>query len=534
VLNLEKKKYIILFALGIFILSLGVRLYPSLHRDNFYAATINLLGISKNLAISGQYSTDNEKSVVLAPGKIPEEGVRSHIGNNLTTLFYGEIFKFSGFKPEIPFYLSIVLFAVSNVLLFLLVLRLFNIKLALLVSVLDIFMPFVSQGANKSGYYEFAMVFLFIAFLFYLDKNRVTSKARLVLTGLFFGLAAVCRNAFFVSFVPLVIFDFYKERSMKRLVLLVLPFVILAGIFWAPAYLNVTNDYTYMLFSERTRFDGHIFPDPYTFHFEKDEHLQALGYLDEPDNESFMEQYGVKTPMRYKLYSYYFSAKYYITRSFRLINFGGPLMLLIIVLGAVALYRRRKDLVKFFLLWIGFLYFVLIVLKTNNWDHFLEIRFPLVLLAGVGVYWIVIKISGGIKDKRLKYLAIGFILLGVVSHLFYANKWLFHDLYRNSFLEKTPMFSQVIEEAGVGEAGVGEDDVIAMSYEYQGAYYLNYYTGKSFIYFDSETISRLLTQGKLGEAFDFYGVTVMLGSNQEQLEEIQEQTKVRTIYVDLD
>lgn len=523
--NFNKKRYLIFFVSAIFILSFFVRLYPSIHRGYFNEATINLLGISKNLALAGEYSTDNDKAVVLSSSRIKGEGVKAQIGNNLTTILYSEIFKTFGFKQEIPFYLSIILFALSSALLFLLVLRMFNLELALIVALLDVFMPFVAQGANKPGYYEFAFVFFFISFLFYFDKKKV-SNTRLILAGLFFGLAAVSRNAFTISFLPLIAYDYFKERSLKRIFYLAIPFLIIAGIFLAPDYLSGETEYSFMTVSHRTRFDGHLFPDPYTYYFEKDEFLKDVSLIKEPDNEQFVSQYGVKTPLQYKLYSYYNSFRFYLTRCFALINFGGPLILALIILGAIILHKKRKDLVKFFLGWFGFLYIILIILKTNNWDHFLEIRFPLMLLAGIGAYWIIIKISASLKNPILKCGAAALFLLAIAVHLVGCEKWLFHDLYRNSFMEKAPALSEAIKQAEISD-----DDVVAVNYLNTAPYYLNYYIDKSFVYFDKETVSRLLRENKLKTGFDFFGVTAMIGSDQDQLAQVKEQTGVRTIHV---
>ena len=123
--------------------------------------------LARNISILGEAKVVNEKDVVLASVLVKEKGVSLAAKNKLTSIIYAKIFDVVGFNKNIPLYASLFFHSLTTVLLFFLVLRLFNIRLALAFSIINIFSPIISITAIKSGYYEFAVFFFAIALLIY-------------------------------------------------------------------------------------------------------------------------------------------------------------------------------------------------------------------------------------------------------------------------------------------------------------------------------------------------------------------------------
>ncbi len=483
----KSKKIIILFAVLFFVASLA-RIAPVLYKGYAPTGGHDNLVLSRNLSETGEYSLENEKNVILSSDKIKEEGMVSTFGNKLSIILSAQVFKVFGFSANLPFYVSVFLFALTTAMIFLLVLRVFdNFWLAFIVASLDLAMPFVWKGALFAGTYEFASVFFLAGLLVYFWNKKVNNFA-LVFSSSFLGLAIVSRNAFLLSVIPIIIYEFFKNCSFKRVLCFGLPALLIfvsVGLF-NNSYLTSTDE-------SFARY-GHLFPDPYTYHFEKESYIESIKGTRDPDFIEFASKYGYETSFFQKIKMYFNSAIFYPKQSFSLINFGGPFFLFLGILGAIFLYRDKREILQFFGIWLVFWYLGLIALKTNNWDHFLEIRFILVVLIALGA-WNILTL---IKEKKLQMFFVGFLFL----QLFFANKWLFHQDYETSFLPEAVIISEEINKSDVSD-----DEIIAVSFNQNAPLILNYYTNKNFVYFAPETIEKLEQENKLEEVFKEFGVT---------------------------
>ncbi|MCR4283793.1 MAG: hypothetical protein NUV64_00540 [Parcubacteria group bacterium] len=514
-------KKIIFSIIALFILSFGLRIAPVLYKGYAPTGLHDNLILSRNLAKTGEYKLENEKNVILASSKVKDEGVTSSFGNKLSIFLEAEIFKFFDFSPNLPFYSSIFLFALSTVLIFLLVFRIFgNLYLAFSAALFDTFMPFVWKGALFAGSYEFASVFFLFGLLVYFWNGfkelsfsfndygggftrKITlflhNYTQLFITGIFLGLAIVSRNAFIFSVAPVIIYELYISRSWRRVIIFALPVILIFGFFgvFNNSYITGTDE-------SFSRF-GHLFPDPYTYHFEKDAYIESIAGLSDPDLLEFQIKYGYDVPILNQVKVYINSAVFYPKQAFSIINFGGPFFLFLIFLGGAYLYKERKELFKFFLTWVFLWYIGLVALKTNNWDHFLEIRFAIVLLISLGVLVLIKMFSRSIESRR-KYILFGVSLVVLLSlQLFVSNKWMFHESYETSFL---PEAIPIIEE--LAKEDISDNEVIGVSFNQNAPLLFNYYLDKNFIYFAPETIDKLRAEGRLEEVFSQFGVTRLI------------------------
>ena len=533
-----KKIYLIIIVAFIFCLSVAVRYWPIYHKGYSSGPLADNLILARNLSFANKYSIENDKDIILSSSLISSEGIPASTDNELTPIIYGKIFDFFGFNLSLPLYVSILLYSITTILLFLLVLKLFGLKIALIFSGIDIFMPFVLAGSNWYGSYEWGMFFFVIGISIYLWKEKA-GVWRLFLSGLFFGLASLARNAFLISFVPLALYDFYAnfvhEKDWKQIKQWILPAAKRVFMFALPVLLlfgglvlidraqNRTNAY---LNVTETGYNGHLFPDPYTYHFEKEAFISQIKNTAQGDQLSALIVYGYVHSPKAIIKIYFTSIKYYITAFLRQPSLGGPLILFFLILGAVFLCRKNKKFFVLSVLWIILLFLVLIALRTSNEDHFLEIRFPLVLLISLGVFWTLGWLKEAIQSRKTYIIIAVAILLVLFIHLIQSDKWMLHENYENSNMgERIALVKIVDEQKDLNK----EKDIIAIGIDDQTPRILNWYTDLSYIYFNPETIEKLLKENKLQWAFDQFGVTGAMGYNKDTLTEITKQTNVKII-----
>jgi hypothetical protein len=517
-----KKGYLILIIISIFVVSLAARYYPIFHKGFSYSISSNNLILARNLSVANKYSFENEKNVVLSSSLVEERGIPSATSNKLTPVIYGKIFNVFGFNSTIPLYISLFLYALTTVLLFLLVLKLFTFKIALIVAGVDIFMPFVLAGAIRFGFYEWAMLFFIIAISVYLWRKKPSSW-RLLLSGLFFGSAALARNAFLISFIPFVVYDLYSNfihgKDWRRINLWIWPAIKRAFVFILPVVLLWGGIMIYD-FSQGTvnayfvrgdvGYDVHLFLDPYTYHFEKETFIEQIRDSAQGDEINALISYGYFDGWKVKAKMHIVSLVYYIKNFLRLPTLGGALVIFFLILGAIFLYIKKRQWFNLFVLWGIIWFFSLTRFRTTNAAHFLEVRFPLVILMSLGVYMILKFIwQSGLKSKTKHFLIIG-LLLVVLFHLIHADRWMLHESYENSNMEETFSLAKSIEEKKQ-EINKRTDVIAVGGPDNQAPTVINWYTDFSCVYFNSDTVEKLLEENKLRWAFNEFGVTHVVG-----------------------
>lgn len=465
---------------------------------------------------------ENEKNVMLSSVNIREQGIPCDLSNQFTAVFHGWIFKIFGFYSELPLYVSLFLWSLTGALLFLLVYRLFDLKIAIIFSFVEILMPFILRSALMPGFYECAILYFTIGLLFYLHKQKAGCWS-LFLASVFFGLAILARTAFVVSCPPLVIYDFWNHKSWKRTLIFVLPFTLIFGGSLISGYVRgSTNAY---LSSHDTSFSyyGHLYLDPYTFHFEKKAYVEKILKAPNVTAVPFLTKYGYKVRLKDKIVKYARSIFFYPRKFILLVYSGGPLIILFLLGGLVYLYKKNIYLFKLFAIWGVGWYAGLIFLKTNNWDHFSELEFPIILLISLGIYWLIEFILQ--SRVKCKYLIVLVLVAALGAHFVQANQWMLHEQYASSNIETVIKLRKELEHCVIDK----KHDVIALDIHTIVYQSLAYYTDYNIIYFDSQTIDKLLADHKLAWAFGQFGVTKIIGFSEKRGQQIIEQTGVQNL-----
>jgi hypothetical protein len=522
-----KKKYLIAIIILIFVVSVAVRYWPVYHKGFSYSIEVDNLILARNLSLTGEYKIDNEKNVVLSSEIVKEEGIQSKFGNKLTPILYGKIFGLFGFDRNIPLYVSLILYGIVSVLLFLLVLKLFNIWVVLIFSFIEVFSPLVVQYATRSGSYEWAVLFLVIALLFYLCKEK-PNLFRLFLAGLFFALASLTRNSFLILPFVFLIYDFWKNKSFKRIIVLILPLFVLWGIYLGPTFIERgIIDNAYMGSQETTSAYMHLFPDPYTWHFERDVYVESVQGITNYDYSQFLLKYNYPVSLKNKILMYWASITSYPKGLFAQTTIGGPFLVFFMILGGFYLWKKNRELLKLFIVWAALTYLFLIAMASNHWGHFLSLQLPIFLMIALGIYWLIQFIKKQDWKIYYKYLLIFGIVFTLFVHLIQSDKWVFHERYENSNMEQALVLVKSVEDK---KQDIDKRiDIIAVGLQNPAASVLNYYTDFSCVYFDANTVKKLLKENKLQWAFDQFGVTKIAGYDKDLTEEIIRATDVEGI-----
>jgi len=543
----NKQLILIITVIAVFVVAFAVRFYPIYHKGYLPKIGADTLILARNMTLTNEYKIEDERGVILNPSLLNEKGAELNVGNELTRTLYAKVFDVLGFKTSIPLYVSLILWTLTTVLLFLLILRLFNYWLALLFVLVDIFAPTVLASSILPGAYEWAAFFFTIALLVYLWKPKedihnlehplkfgwsvyATSGprfySRLFLAGLFFGLASLAGNAYLISFIPFLVYEFYRSKSFKKSLILFLPVIILWGAYLGPNLIKEKALKNYYLTSAKTSSSEylHIFPDPYTYNFEKEEYIKSVSHTRTPDWIKALTFYDYHVDWSQRLWLYFTSAGFYVKEFFRLTTIGGALSILFFFLGLGYLYRKKNHLLMLFVIWFLFWYFALVFYGSSSNHHFSEIRFPVYFLISSGIYWVINLVSGlKIKAWHKYFLILGIVFL-VALDLTQSDKWLLHEKYENGNMEEVLSTAKILNNANIAQR-----DVIAVGLPGNSPLTLNYYTNLNLVYFDPATILRLSEKNKLQWAFDQFGVNRIIGYDKELTEKIIQSTNARAI-----
>lgn len=520
----------IFLILIIFFLSLSVRSLPLIHKGYVIIHDHTQLVLARNLDYGLGYRMETKDGMILSSSLVEGKAMNAPDPYFGTSLIYALLFKLFGFNGNmfLPMIVTLLTHALITVLFFILVKRLFNYYIALVFVFFEIFLPIIIRSSLMVELYEFASLFFVIGLLFYLFKKERPSGLRLLGAGLFFTLAVVSRNAFLFSYGAFVLYEFYKNRSFKRILLFISPLIVLlvAVVFYA-----IPNNYAStfiggMIHESTPSFQsyGHFYPDPYTYNYDQTDFFATggkIGNYAEP-----FHNYGQIYSLKSYLSIYYHLFISYISGFLDLIQLGGALIALLFVFGCIYLYRQNKDLFQLLVIWLSVWFFSFVVLtRTDNWTHYLELEFIIVLAIALGFYWMLKMLwDSSFFGKRVKFVLVITIFLFTMSHLVQANRWMLHEEY-------TGDMQQAIETVAkyVNTKNLTNKDVIAVGMTQRAPYALNYFTDLNYVYFDPSTLERLLSENRIKEAFTRYKVDKILGYTPELSEKVIKATGVENL-----
>lgn len=405
--------------------------------------------------------------------------------------------------------------------------RLFTAQVAWLSTVVLGLLPMYWIEALRLSGYSFALFFLFLGFALFL---LLRPRSRILAVGVFgvcFGAVLASRDAF-ITFIPWFIcaYVWVERRRLLRVGAEVCIFLAVTYVcFTLPLLLNAMH--TQGTFMERAAVllpslartvptPGHLYPDDYTYTFERPafderlrERMKTSSFLVRQQNAKMLYHYGVtQSSIVTRLKNSVWLFLNVLPALFMEDTIGGPFLWLFIIPGIVALAReRRRFLVLLGGLWLS-MELLLRFFFVFGRDHLMDVGWILALLAAVGVVVFVESLHIQWRRPSLFVLTIGVaVLMG--AQLVTSNRKQFARLYAHS--EVPEMYT-----AAEALATIPKDAVVA----HPRKHHLFTFSDRTNVNINGGTVDWLSEEGRLVAPFQYYGVTHVIGYDEEQTKKI--------------
>lgn len=535
--KLHSKTGLVILMFLIFLASFGVHYFIFWSKGFVQTEYYNLL-LARNWAQTGQIAYESKENVILSMQNIETQGMPANLGNKLTFFLYGGLFKIFGFYPDLPLYLTFILYSIGAVFIFLIGWWLFGWQIGVIAALLAVFAPFVLAPSNTIGYHEWAFLFLVLAAFFYFWPNQ-RKFVHLALVGIFLGLMVAAKNSFFVAVFPFLFLEFWQQKFTKvgflNSGIIFIFFLALAAPFvFGGGNVHLAKNLSEAQYEPSAIFDD-FFPDAYIFNYERNSFLDNLLANPEqyPGGEfnlwgkfgAGFSRYGHAVNFwRTQIIPRLFSTWIYFKGLFlSIVIFGGLFTWLLIFVGVSDLLKKKNYFfltfaTSFFIFWL----FGLVALRTSNYSQFLILSLPAVFLIALGIKKIAEFVSQTAEIKRIsrQFLA---VIAAAVLLVFFAqiSWWSLRELYANAGPEKM-MFQFV--HAPQNKNRFDEKGMTAVGWNKVGPLMLAYYLDHNFIYFAPETIQKLAAEEKLSQIFKNYNITGFIGYDYQLTDLINKNT----------
>ncbi len=406
--------------------------------------------------------------------------------------------------------------------------KLFDARVAWLSTLILGFLPMYWIEALRLSGYSFALLFLFLGFALFLElrlRNRALAAAAF---GLCFGAALGSRDAF-ITLIPWFVLSYLwygRSRLPRALAESALFLLLTYAAYTAPLIVNarsaegpLSERITMLLPSlERTTpSPGHIYPDDWTYEFDREAYdpwllgqLRDAPFLVRQQASKNLRHFGL---LQTGILSYLKDSVWPFANALPPLlqetTVGGAFLWLFILPGIVLLYRRRRQLL--FLmggLWLSMEVLLRFVLHFSR-DHLMDVGWMLALLAALGILFVAEAMRG--ERKRLPAGALtASIALLVSLQLVQANRKQLAYLYSRSNVPESYAAQEALASLPLGA-------VVA----HPRRYHFFAFSDVTNVNINTGTVDRLASEGRLREPFAQYGVTHIIGYDEERATAIE-------------
>ncbi|MFH1255393.1 MAG: hypothetical protein V1667_02915 [bacterium] len=494
-------------------------------------------GIARSLAITGKFSQESEKNIILNSGRIKADGAVSSTGDKGIALASAALYKIFGLPDfDLTVLLAAWIFALSLFFFFLTVWNLFDYKMAVIFAAVYVFLPVVWETALQPGFYEFSLLFLSMGlFLFFCGWNNKYDIFRYCLSGIFLALSFLSRDA--VALLAPVLFFWmllYKRKAILPLFISMILAIVCFNVFFQFNF-GKTSNYHLVFFRSAEQgaqgkdfsFYGHLYPDPYTYHYEKESYLaqkKIEAGQSGIDAQGLAKRISNVESSRISLWQHLRLAPLlmakHVSSLVSLENTGGPLIFLFFCMGLISLFRQGKPELAYLILgWIFFIFIFCSFFALAQRNHVMDFGFVFALCAAIGIYSL-----SEILNFKNKNMALILITAMVAYHLVLSSHVTLSRIYNDSSYLKLKAYQDEI-----GKFDLNVNDVIAAPFNNNEIYAISYLAGKSFVKFSQPTVEKLISENKLKFAFEEFGVTKIAAFSPELTAEIIKQTGVQNL-----
>ena len=429
--------------------------------------------------------------------------------------------------------INAAVFALSLIPWWLSVVKLFNVRVAWVSTVIIAFLPLYWLEVYYVRGYTLAILFLFLSFAIFAWMSQRSRIGALVCSGIFFGAAVACKDAF-ITFLPWYVLAYlwlhrvrWKGGLKECVLFLVFTFIaysapVLPQLLASSAPLP-ERVMTLFPFLERAQVSGgHFYPDLYTEEFEKgifeaklQEDLPTMPFLERMRHLKYALRFGIGNNVLSSLGSGVWLLLNQLPFLVHQDTVGGFFLWLFIIPGGIVLYRQKQYL---FWMMVGLMASMEVLIRFIlhfQRMHLMNTAWVLALFAGIGLVEIVEQLGKGRKHQVLLIL----ISMIIAGQLLQTNRKQLARLYAHSEVPWILAQAEVLK-------GIPEDSIVAHPLGNQPFYLAD----RKYIGFRSETVDRLIVERKLPEVFTHYGVTHVMGFENDLTQRtVRSVPKIKTI-----
>lgn len=471
--------------------------------------------LTRNVAEVGTFATTDAIGRFLSTAQIPEISVLATEDGRMSA------YLLSWFAPYIQWQnlvgwsvVASATMALALVFWWLAVAKWFSRNVAWISTCILAFMPLYWRQAVWLDNYNFAFLFLFASFAAFAYLRQKSHWLALAASGLCFGLSVASKDAFLV-FVPWIIFAygwFYRAHWKQAVLGLGIFFAAVTSMYALPYVGDVLeqgypSNYNLAHFwpakaEIREGFYLHLYPDPYTYFFQKDAYDQQLlatyeqsGFLQKMRYQKIFINFDVGQPsFVMKLLNGVWLFIGAFPAWFQVQTFGGAVLWLFLLPGMYFFWRaHRKEAWWFIGLVVSSECVMRFVLHYSR-DHSMDYAWGFALVAAFGV----------VEAARSSRRAQIFITAVLVVCLVQANRVVLANSYRHAPTATMLAAAEALQTTP-------NNAVIAVGVGSSKAEQLAYLSDRTVALFNEATVQNLVESNELQSAFEQYGITHVYG-----------------------
>jgi|GEM_PF-728738 len=400
--------------------------------------------------------------------------------------------------------------------------RLFDVRIAWVSTVLMGFMPIYWVEAVRLEGYPFAFFFLFLSFAVFLRYAPRRLLLACVLSGLCFGAVIASRDAFLLLLPWMVLAYLWHNRARW------LCAAMHAGVYCASAYVafalpllpnalqeGLTPWQRTAVFlpslEHGTPGEGHLYPDQYAYDFLREEfdakiedRVEDSSFIVRQQDENYRYIFGVGdvSPLRIFISGVWLTVNA-LPEFFLLDTVGGIFLWLFIIPGMAYCYRNRRwVLLEWIGLWLSTEILLRFILHFSR-SHLTDIGWALPLFAALGVSAGANLVARQQKKWSVTALTVLITIIAALQML-QANRKVFATFYGRTNVPEIYAATEALE-------GVPADAIVAHP---RRAEFFSL-SERAYVTLHPDTIDVLETQKRVREPLKYYGVTHIIGYDEE-------------------
>ena len=540
-----KKYFFVIYLVVIFFSIIAVWYSPVLFKGYPAEAMSYEIILARNYADDGIYGLEDDLNIVVAPELVESRVNVSSMGNKFSTISYSLIFKLFGWQSWDKLVLiSAAIYALAAIIFSITIYFLFGLWPAVLFPIIYALLPFNWHTSQFVGFYEFSLLYFSIfTFSYFWGRKQKLSKIYLILAGLFLALSCLSREAILV-FLPIFFSWLWFYKRKKDILAVFIPVGLILAIFWLPGILGFSgnNDYLKLFVQNNEQlshtdfhFYGHIYPDPYTYHFNKEDVESQLNQEISAEDTDLIYRIGrwkVGANLGLRKISFFerlvvgsTNLSRHISKYFAFELIGGPLIFLLALIGLGQLKSLNKKIYYLFISWFIALPVLLSYFVLAIRSHLMDLGFAIAGLVSLGLVSLLPLLKNYYQLKKFSKAIYLFIILITFYNLVLAN----HVYWGRAYDQMSNLETRYLAEKIINfSEEIKAEDVIAVGQ--RGLHpTLNYLTGKSIVFFHESTVNNLVEKKELQDAFDKFNVKYITGYPDATTDLITRNSNVKNI-----